>query len=144
MTATFQHKGVEITLGANGKFSAQTETGRIEAPSLDAIKKKLDKEPDFTPFKAFAIAGYSDLTLVDRTVTGVVKGRGRYGKDEWQTNWGKEPSVYVDTPENRANALAYIVMRKRHAEVRAQHEEEQRIARAAIVSRKPGDKVGAA
>lgn len=63
---TFQHNGITITCGENGKFTAETSTGKITAPSLDSMKKKLDRLKIFESFDAFYLSDrrYRAVTIV--------------------------------------------------------------------------------
>lgn len=143
-TATFNHNGVEILLLANGKFAAQTPTGRITAASLDAIKKRLDKPAEFEPFKAFYFSSWGKQIIVECTVIGIAKSRKKYEADKFITDKGERQSVFADTPENRAAAQAYLDMRERHIQIRRQQDEAERVASDAIATLQPSDLAKAA
>lgn len=96
----FEHKGIPIAISGTGEFSAKLDGNTITAPSLTALKKKLDKHKPFEPFKAFTM--YHDGDTRDYRVIGVRKQRG-YNQYHWITDSGHTPhTVYADSKENRA------------------------------------------
>lgn len=96
----FEHKGVAITLTANGTFIAKLNGTEISAPSLSGLKKKLDKAKPFEPFEAFIV--YHDGGTRHHRVVGVRKDRG-YNAYHWITADGYSLSTaYVSTKENLA------------------------------------------
>lgn len=60
---TWTHRGVTIKLiSSNGQFSAEMPGRKLRAPSLDAMKKKIDENMTFEPFDAFTEEnGYSSV-----------------------------------------------------------------------------------
>ena len=38
----FSHKGININVGSDGKFVADTPSGRVEAPTLEEVKKEVE------------------------------------------------------------------------------------------------------
>jgi hypothetical protein len=145
---TFIHNGVTITLEDNGRFTAEGPTGRITSGSLEGIKKRLDKDGVFTPFKAFSFNnGYYRVgELQEFTVVGIAEPRRRYGARQWKVIEGEggrtieKSEVYEDTPANRAAAMAYLAMVKEHRKVRDEQELQEQKALAKMVARLPEKK----
>lgn len=125
---TFTHKGADIAVLDNGKFSASVAGQPIEAPSLDAIRAKIDQlmADTFAPFDAFLLddswSWRDDCPeLVEVRVVGLShEGRMRYRKVVWRTeSHGRREGVYLATPENLAKAQAYVKLRKANIKKRA-------------------------
>lgn len=105
------HKGFEITFHDScEEFRATVNGATLASPSLDAIRKKIDKALviDFKPFKAVS-GSLDDLKVFD--VTGLGKsagGRRGYGRGEpcfitGELGYGHEKdSVVPATPDNIA------------------------------------------
>lgn len=124
---TFTHNGVTITCDASAVFHAEHGGAKIEASSLAAIKKKLDKPPEFTPFDAPC------------RVIGKTKVRsGSWRKAEWKLANGQERSyLYADTPENRLLLEEQHVMANRHDADQQRNREEARQLAARIIRLHP-------
>jgi hypothetical protein len=96
----FEHKGIPIVVSATGEFSAKVDGNTLTAPSLAALKKKLDRLKPFEPFNAFTL--YHDGDVRKHRIIGVRKHRG-YNQYHWHTDSGHTPAtVYADTKENMA------------------------------------------
>lgn len=150
---TFLHNGVTITLESNGKFAAMGAEGRITSSSLDGIKKRLDKNEAFKPFKAFRLVSHYDhksgisLDQIEEcTVVGIAEPRRRYNSRAWKiTAEGRHGTmeaylVYEDTPENRKQAKAYLELERKNAKARKEAEAAEKKAKDAIKSRTPPEK----
>ena len=120
---TWEHKGVAIHLGEAGNFWAVIDDQRVSCPSLSAIRARIDgtekKRKEFKPFKALNEIwrwrnSDEGAAFEEITVTGIQKGRGRYGYNDFKftttsSTYGQD-SVAVDTPANREaiqKAIAY-------------------------------------
>lgn len=136
---TFDHNGVTIELLSSGKFRAMSPTGPVTSGSLDGIKKRLDKEGVFTPFKAFALNTYYHAEgIKDFTVVGYVEPRRRFGLRQWKTDTnGTMPEVYEDTPANRELAKQYLQMRKDHRKAKEQFEKDENALLVKMKARRP-------
>lgn len=134
----FVHKGVEITITPGGAFTAVVGGKTIMAPSLPAMRKKLDKAAEFESFSAF-VHTYGGQIKRFR-VTGV---RNNPRKDHWNPllfvcDDGENRSrVYPDTPENVAAHEAYETARKAHEAEWARLDNQLREIKAKLVERKP-------
>lgn len=118
---TFNHKGTEISLDKKGVFTAKCNGVELNAPSLLALKKKLDKISPFTAFEAFIIT-YGDI-IKTCTIVGIQKNRG-YNGYSWKDADGRTHStVYQATPENLARAKKFMQAKENHEKLRRQHDE---------------------
>lgn len=117
---TFNHKGTEISLNNKGEFTATCNGLVLNAPSLPAIKKQIDKVAPFTAFEAFTIDRNDEIRK--HTVVGIRKNRGYEGYS-WVTADGHSPStVYQATPENMARAKKLTLAKEKHEKIRRQHD----------------------
>lgn len=113
-TATFKHNGTDIECRANGKFYAKTAAGTIEAPSLAAMKKKLDTKSEFQRFGGIEICNsYANRKTIYAIKSVVVVGwkqpASRWRSPVWVLENSEESQfVIVDTPANRAAVQALI------------------------------------
>lgn len=114
----YEHKHIAITFREqNATFNAQVNSEWLRAPSLTAIKKKIDLalEQVFKPFSA--ISADSD-TIKPFTVLRVECRTERRHKDEKQfvtdaPGWQQHRArVTLDTPKNRAQIAAYNKLHK--------------------------------
>jgi hypothetical protein len=117
VSTTFKHNGTDIELRDNGKFYAKTAAGMIEAPSLVAIKKKLDAKAKFEPFSVIFETSKWDGGFSRRVrsigtakVVGIYSPRAKWRGAMWQLEGSERDTgaVIEDTPENRAALQAYI------------------------------------
>ena len=131
----FEHNGVTITLTSYGNFQAAKNGAMLKAPSLPAMKKKLDKLDTFTPFKALYARYYSEEYEVV-TVTGVRKHRG--GSVWILSNGAEREDVIEATPENTVIAKAYKKLKAKNSEIRGKMESEERALAQKLVHKKAG------
>lgn len=123
------HEGVKISLNERGAFTATIKGKFQSAPSLDAMKKRIDesKRDTFVPFEAYQIGRYSDRSdLKAFTVTGVVKLRTtRYSTrtHSFQCSDNRERD-YVNpvTPENTKAANEYLSALKETRRIKDERE----------------------
>lgn len=107
MSNTWTHKGVTITFDADrAVFRATAKKKPITAPSLDAIKKKIDAENKFEPFDCYVemqgwgwkagLAGVAvflkgqhrgERALVEGKVIGIEKPSRMAGKPEFRVEF---------------------------------------------------------
>lgn len=98
----FEFRGVPIAVKDNGEFAAVIGGKELTAPSLAAIKKKLERTKPFEPFDGFLM--YHGGDMKQTRVIGVKKHR-NYNSYHWITQGGYTPSVvYMSTKENLAIA----------------------------------------
>jgi hypothetical protein len=112
----FEHKGIPIEIRDNGEFMAKVGGKEVVAPSLPALKKKLDRIDPFKPFAAFTIDWEGEVKKC--TVVGVERHR-RYNQYQWRTDNGyRHTHVYVALKENLALAkkLADVKAAQKKAE----------------------------
>lgn len=136
--APFEHKGIPIFITEAGRFYADTVKGRIMAPSVAGLRKKLDKQSTFEPFKAFTIVGYGGgQSIRECLVTGIEKRRRWRGLQFTTNTGGVFNEVYEDTPQNRALAKQYIKAAADFEKAQKKHEADQDRIEARITKRKP-------
>lgn len=96
---TFEYSGVKVEVDANGIFRATVYGKHLVAPSLKAMKKRIDNNaPPFEPFQAY-VRETSDRTV---TIVGTMTRRhmGRKAK-VWVTDRGGHlVMIYRATPKN--------------------------------------------
>lgn len=154
---SWQHKGHSIELLSSGKF--RTVIGGISqlAPSVDALKKRIDKHLEsvksFTPFKALNVPHFHRLsanpearpakvgpefTVVERKIT---KARSRYGvpaavfvtdQRDYGSQLKEEFVVAPSTPEAKAAINAFNALYVKSQRELARLETELQKAREAI------------
>jgi hypothetical protein len=116
----FEHKGIKIDLKDNGEFVAKVGGKEIVAPSIVAMKKKLDRVEPFKPFEAFSIDWEGDTKTF--TVIGVEKHR-RYNQYSWRSENGyRHNTVYATTKENVAVAKKLKAMIDAHDKAEKKYE----------------------
>lgn len=112
--ADFTHNGISISLTAHGKFAAVIDGKNTTAPSLDAIKKKIDgpSSAAFQEFPALLVSEYRGAPDPVKVV-GIKKSRRTsWRSDEWLLDSGAtQRAVAKDTKENRASIQAYYAAR---------------------------------
>lgn len=100
--ATFEHKGVTISMeDSSGRFTAAINGRFARFPSLAAAKKKIDAANEFVPFPALDME-YS--TIVEFTVTGIEKARGR-------SSWSN-PDVWICDDKKPRRAVYPLAARE--------------------------------
>jgi hypothetical protein len=108
----FEHKGIAIEILDNGAFMSKVGGKEITAPSLPALKKKLDRVSPFKPFEAFTIDWEGEVKQF--TVIGVEKHR-RYNQYSWRSENGyRHTHVYAATKENLAVAKKLTALIEAH------------------------------
>jgi len=134
MTAhQFEHNGIKIDLLPSGHFSATVGGKTRTAPSLAALKKKLDGDKVFQEFPALVIC-WSKIREV--RVVGVINRR--LSDPVWNLNTGEaRHEVYADTPENRAALTAYLEQTEAHNREVARRGADLRAALDAIPTVRP-------
>lgn len=110
--STFTHNGTKIDIEPDGTFKALGPSGVLKAPSLAAIKKKIDKEKPFTAFPALAFSGGLTKKLDAFMVVGVRKSTRSYSNDVFYvcSDGQERMRIYYDTPENRKKLKAYMAL----------------------------------
>lgn len=130
---TFKHAGVDISLDpVTGKFGAVMEGKKVAAPSLDAMKKKIDGvvKAGFKQFVAYKDQGrhqpakdrYKEVVVV-----GVKRARANTfrGESFWITSTGEHlNTVYEFSPESLA------ALRARDALIEKQRAEKEAMDKA--------------
>lgn len=117
-TATFTHKGVEIVLGEDGRFTAEINGEPVTKPTLAAIKKTIDGAGEmFKPFTALYLRYSDNAELVK--VTSIGRERGRFSRGiEYRvsnnTMRGTATNLHEDTPENLEIFKQYKKLYRRH------------------------------
>lgn len=135
--STFKHGEFDITVNADGTFSAVRNGVTLTAGSLAGIKKKLDADGDFAPFKALANHYDGDL-LRELSVVGVYKPRAGWRGPQWvMADGDKRDEVTEDTPRNRELLLALKIMRQKHHKLAEEMREAERLLAVQITRRKP-------
>lgn len=143
---TWTHNGIEIALRDNvGDFVATPKGGaRITAPSLDAMKKKLDvlKQSSFQPFNALHIkypyngrsGNESKGGFETNQVIGIEREKGRSGGTlKFQFKSGRNDQyAYPDTPENREAIQLFVKTQFENFEKREAMDAEERALKEAI------------
>lgn len=126
----FKHNNIDIDLQDNGTFTAKVNGAEISAPSLPAIKKKIDKSAPFKPFDAITIDYYDKIE--DIRIVGMVKQR-NHRSWLWKTTSGRtHSSVYLDTPQVRAGIKKYLAAKKQGEKIREAQEALEDKLKAAI------------
>lgn len=133
----FEHKGIPITIKDNGEFMAKIGGKEIVAPSIAALKKKLDRVDPFEPFEGFCLDWRDEIEKF--TVTGVSKNH-RHNSYHWVTSRGAQHShVYAATKENIAIAKQYIAAKEKHEKIRKEHGRiEEQLKDSLVPAPKPG------
>jgi hypothetical protein len=139
------HNGVKIFLTPGGSFVAEINGERVTRPSVQAIKKLLEKKATFEPFHIIDEQRASNYgsrevqkgSIKTGLITGSKKGKSRsYSNNVWLDASGHEHStVYPDTPENRAAMQAVIDKRFEIAKIEAKLAEELRALESKLVRR---------
>lgn len=113
-TTVTKHKSVAVEVDQRGTFTAKVAGEELTAPSLAALKRKIDAAlaDAFEPFDAFTIRNfYADgPELEEYRVVGIgaEREKGR-SSATWRNDRGLNlKQCYRDTPETRAQAEAYI------------------------------------
>lgn len=125
---TWDHKGHVIAFNETGAFFyATVNGGRLTAPSVDAMRKKLDKLA-FDAFVPFEALDWHGTKIESCRVTGIEKGTGRrYGAGlQFLTSKGVKTRVIRDTPENRKQLQAHIDLRAENEAERERLAQETR------------------
>lgn len=140
------YNGVNIELTPGGKFRA-TIAGKVtDAPSFEAMKRKIEKAEVFEPFKAFYLESWGLVRNLE--VIGIRKNPRfkRHGdcvpRFEWITvehgdRKAYHSAVYRDTPENRAAVDAWKALVKANDTQRDAMRKAEREAERAIPTDKP-------
>ena len=121
----FKHKGTDIAVTDKGQFTAYVDGHEVVAPSLAAMKKKLDKVNPFEQFDALDTAhGNKPVRVV-----GISRARASWRSDKWKLRDGSSRrSVYANTPENKKTLAELAAMLERHSKVdEAQRAERQNL-----------------
>ena len=115
---TWQHRGVSITFDtARAIFLATIDGKPQRAPSLDAIKKKIEAAVNnaFTPWRGLSVSYYG-AAFREVEVVGIAKGRKewlvRYLDRDGRRSEGNESAIVEDTPENRSLVAAMVAAHK--------------------------------
>lgn len=110
---TYEHKGITITFDVErAHFYANAKGKKLNAPSLDAMRKQIDASLAiaFEPFKAH-ILSYGAFKL--EKVIHVGKGSHRNASFAFHTDQGSERyDVVIDTPTNRRLVTNYMATNK--------------------------------
>jgi hypothetical protein len=139
----YKHGKHDIELTNGGEFTTVLNGKVIRAPSLAAIKKKLDAAAKvaFKPFNALRDARYNDKEdtriegMVRVTVIGIEKSTGsnRYLRQKWQFLLdGQQPyggqwtELTVDTPENIAAVQVARKYREETQRIKDERMEKQK------------------
>ena len=131
-THTFEHNGITITLLPSGQFAATVGGKTLTAPSLAAIKKKLNGSKAFQEFPALMV-----LYGAIREVRAVGITKNKYGT-AWKLSNGETPhEVYADTPENRVALQAYLEQAEANRQEAVRRSFALRVTLAAIPSPVP-------
>ena len=72
---TFTHNGIEIALNGVGEFWAVIDGKREKAPSLAAMKKRIDSRDTFKPFDALILSYKDEIKQI--RVIGITKPSGK-------------------------------------------------------------------
>jgi hypothetical protein len=132
--AEFEHKGIKITLGGNGKFTATVGGAFVAKNSLPAMEKYIDKqiESAFEPFEAWTRKSYSTELYKVKIVSFQPKRKGsRWDEDQFRSEdgGGHQPrKLILDTPENLAAYAALISFDEETKRI----EEERKVKRDAL------------
>ena len=136
----FEHKNIKIELSEqSGEFSARFDGRIVRAPSVVALKKKLDSllEAKAGAFTALVnTTGYRSRGIFRVSIVGIEKARGRFGRaglDNWKSDDGNTyHEVFTDTPENEAALKAAVELDASHAKEReALADKQQEASKAA-------------
>lgn len=116
----FKHNDIDIDVLDNGTFKAKVNGVDITAPSLIAMKNKINRTAPFEPFDGFFI-NYGDQVM-DVRVIGIQKERNR-AAFVWKTQCGRQLSyVYLDNPKTRAAVKKYTQAVEKHTKMKAEFE----------------------
>lgn len=105
----FEYKSVHIEVGAYGDFFATVNGQRVSKPSMDSIRKFIDKSlaRKFEPFTALRRPGYGEdreKDLMRVNIVSVIEDRRARFSDRYRFIEGgggqHQSSVFADTPEN--------------------------------------------
>lgn len=135
MSTIFNYKNFSITMTPNGKFVATVAGGVVKAPSLDGLKRKLDKLHVFKSFDAFRLGYHSEIQPV-KIVGTTRKGRTIYWVNEHNRTYDH---VIIDTPENRALADAWVALVDKNDKERDRMQDAEEAAKDALPKILPGD-----
>jgi len=139
----YEHKGIKIDFEqGSGWFSAIIAGKVVYAPSLTAIKARIDKhaQDTFTPFKALRWDQFdSKQTVVNVVGVRNPKKNDRYNRrKQWILDDGDTREVVAAyTPENLARIKEYEKRYREVAKAKEQLIDELDALRAAIVTLKP-------
>ena len=117
---TLTHNGIDITITPSGQFVAVKNGERIVAPSLQAIKKKLDGRGKFVSFVALKPQSYYSDSLKEITVIGIKEPRANSSswrqKRKWKLADGNTADfVYENSEENIQAYSAWKALLKKHS-----------------------------
>jgi hypothetical protein len=129
---TFEHNGIKIDLLPSGQFAATVGGKTLTAPSLAAIKKKLNGSKAFQEFPALMV-----LYGAIREVRAVGITKNKYGTAWKLSNGETRHEVYADTPENRAALRAFLEQAEANNQEAARRNAELRATLAAIPTIRP-------
>lgn len=131
MSTAYSHKGIEIEFReSRSDFLATILGKRVAAPSLVAMKKKIDaaKAENFQTFTALREREYNDpkgKDLFKVTIVGKSKTASKWNRGAFVDDQGKHHSrLLPDTPEA-------IALWKTHEAARAAEQKAEEVTRAA-------------
>ena len=117
---TFRHKGVTITLNTNSaEFTAEVNGDLMRKPSLDAIKRHIDKAQKnaFKTFEAYASPWWRKKPPVKATVIGIRKKHSRHLSDMFICRLPGgiiDDRTHIILKEDIDKYKAYVAVKDRH------------------------------